>query len=110
MREQDAAAHRRSVQHAISDDKTNGKEEIGSRQEGDGGPASTYENGGKTGTCSEHTLEKTICNYHERDEERKSDEVSAVRERLDQRDGIVAPVTQERVRDQEHEDVDWDEV
>ena len=62
MREQHAAAHGWGVQHAISDDKTNRKEEIGSGQEGDGGPASTYENGRKTGTCSENTLQETICN------------------------------------------------
>ncbi len=31
MREQHAAAHGWGVQHAISDDKTNRKEEIGSR-------------------------------------------------------------------------------
>ena len=110
MRKQDAAAHGWGVQHAISHDETDREKEVGGGEEGDGGPADAdeYCRGASAGT--ECGLQDEVCEHCEGDKEGKGDYVAGVKEGLDEGYGVMAPVAEERVRHDEHEGIDGDEV
>ncbi len=109
MRKEDTASHRWRVKNTIGDNKADGEKEIGSRQERDGGPANADENSGRMCTRTEDRPQHEIRRQDERNEKSRSNYIAAVPNRLDQRNGVVAPIAQEGMGHDEHKSVDGDE-